>query len=74
MGERLVAADLLSERDLERARVAKEKCLVLGEALVRLGLRGPNVVKFLAEELVPLLLRKITQRAMTIDALRAIPF
>ena len=39
MGERLVAAGLLSDRDLERARLAKrEMGCMLGEALVRLGL------------------------------------
>ena len=39
LGERLVAQGLLSDRDLERARVAKrEMGCMLGEALVRLGL------------------------------------
>ena len=39
MGERLVSAGLLSDRDLERARLAKrEMGCMLGEALVRLGL------------------------------------
>ena len=53
MGERLVAAGLLSERDLERARLAKrEMGCMLGEALVRLGLVAEaNVVKYLGEEL-----------------------
>jgi len=53
MGERLVAAGLLSERDLERARMAKrEMGCMLGEALVRLGLVAEaNVTKYLAEEL-----------------------
>ena len=38
MGERLVVAGLLSDRDLERARLAKrEMGCMLGEALVRLG-------------------------------------
>ena len=51
MGERLVAAGLLSERDLERARLAKrEMGCMLGEALVRLGLVAEaNVVKYLGE-------------------------
>ena len=53
MGERLVTAGLLSERDLERARMAKrEMGCMLGEALVRLGLVAEaNVTKYLAEEL-----------------------
>ena len=53
MGERLVAAGLLSDRDLERARLAKrEMGCMLGEALVRLGLVAEsNVVKYLGEEL-----------------------
>ena len=53
MGERLVVAGLLSERDLERARIAKrEMGCMLGEALVRLGLVAEaNVTKYLAEEL-----------------------
>ena len=53
MGERLVAAGLLSDRDLERARLAKrEMGCMLGEALVRLGLVAEsNVVKHLGEEL-----------------------
>ena len=73
MGERLVAADLLSERDLERARVAKREmgCL-LGEALVRLGLVAePNVVKFLAEELGVAVAERedYPEEPMTIDAL-----
>ena len=50
MGERLVAAGLLSARDLERARMAKrEMGCMLGEALVRLGLVAEaNVTKYLA--------------------------
>ena len=53
MGERLVSVGLLSDRDLERARLAKrEMGCMLGEALVRLGLVAePNVVKYLSEEL-----------------------
>ncbi len=53
MGERLVAAGLLSDRDLERARLAKrEMGCMLGEALVSLGLVAEsNVVKYLGEEL-----------------------
>ena len=53
LGERLVAQGLLSERDLERARLAKrEMGCMLGEALVRLGLVAEaNVTKYLAEEL-----------------------
>ncbi|MDB2365497.1 GspE/PulE family protein [Luminiphilus sp.] len=53
MGDRLVTAGLLSERDLERARLAKrEMGCMLGEALVRLGLVAEaNVTKYLAEEL-----------------------
>ena len=53
MGERLVSAGLLSDRDLERARLAKrEMGCMLGEALVRLGLVAEsNVVKYLGEEL-----------------------
>ena len=53
MGERLVAAGLLSERDLERAKLAKrEMGCMLGEALVRLGLVAEsNVAKYLSEEL-----------------------
>ena len=53
MGDRLVTAGLLSERDLERARLAKrERGCMLGEALVRLGLVAEaNVTKYLAEEL-----------------------
>ena len=53
MGERLVSAGLLSDRDLERARLAKrEMGCMLGEALVRLGLVAEsNVVKYLSEEL-----------------------
>ena len=53
LGERLVDAGLLSERDLERARLAKrEMGCMLGEALVRLGLVAEaNVIKHLAEEL-----------------------
>ena len=53
MGERLVTAGLLSDRDLERARLAKrEMGCMLGEALVRLGLVAEsNVVKHLGEEL-----------------------
>jgi general secretion pathway protein E len=53
LGERLVAQGLLSERDLERARLAKrEMGCMLGEALVRLGLVAEsNVVKALGEEL-----------------------
>jgi len=52
-GEQLVSAGLLSDRDLERARVAKrEMGCMLGEALVRLGLVAEsNVAKFLGEEL-----------------------
>lgn len=53
LGERLVAAGLLSERDLERARLAKSEmdCL-LGEALVRLGLVGEmSLASALCEEL-----------------------
>ncbi|MEL0138499.1 MAG: GspE/PulE family protein, partial [Halieaceae bacterium] len=53
LGERLVAQGLLSDRDLERARLAKrEMGCMLGEALVRLGLVAEsNVVKALGEEL-----------------------
>ena len=53
VGERLVAGGLLSERDLERARVAKrEMGCMLGEALVRLGLVAEsNLVTALCEEL-----------------------
>ena len=53
MAERLVSAGLLSDRDLERARLAKrEMGCMLGEALVRLGLVAEsNVVKYLSEEL-----------------------
>ena len=53
LGERLVARELLSDRDLERARAAKrEMGCMLGEALVRLGLVAEaNVTKCLAEEL-----------------------
>ena len=53
LGERLVTDGLLSERDLERARLAKrEMGCMLGEALVRLGLVAEaNVTKHLAEEL-----------------------
>ena len=63
----------VSERDLERARVAKREmgCL-LGEALVRLGLVAElNVVKFLAEELGVAVAEKedYPEEPMTIDAL-----
>ena len=53
IGERLVARGLLSERDLERARIAKrEMGCMLGEALVRLGLVAEsNLVTALCEEL-----------------------
>ena len=53
VGERLVAGGLLSERDLDRARVAKrEMGCMLGEALVRLGLVAEsNLVTALCEEL-----------------------
>ena len=53
VGERLVARGLLSDRDLERARVAKrEMGCMLGEALVRLGLVAEaNLVTALCEEL-----------------------
>ena len=53
MGERLVSAGLLSDRDLERARLAKrEMGCMLGQALVRLGLVAEsNVLKYLSEEL-----------------------
>ena len=53
LGERLVAEGLLSDRDLERARLAtREMGCMLGEAVVRLGLVAEsNVVKFLGEEL-----------------------
>ena len=53
VGERLVARGLLSERDLERARIAKrEMGCMLGEALVRLGLVAEsNLVTALCEEL-----------------------
>ena len=53
VGERLVSGGLLSERDLERARVAKrEMGCMLGEALVRLGLVAEsNLVTALCEEL-----------------------
>jgi len=53
VGERLVARSLLSERDLERARIAKrEMGCMLGEALVRLGLVAEsNLVTALCEEL-----------------------
>ena len=53
MAERLVSAGLLSDRDLERARLAKrEMGCMLGEALVRLGLVAEShVVKYLSEEL-----------------------
>ncbi len=53
VGERLVAGGLLSERDLERARIAKrEMGCMLGEALVRLGLVAEsNLVTALCEEL-----------------------
>ena len=53
VGGRLVARGLLSERDLERARIAKrEMGCMLGEALVRLGLVAEsNLVAVLCEEL-----------------------
>ena len=53
VGERLVARGLLSERDLDRARIAKrEMGCMLGEALVRLGLVAEsNLVTALCEEL-----------------------
>ena len=53
VGERLVARGLLSDRDLERARVAKrEMGCMLGEALVRLGLVAEaNLATALCEEL-----------------------
>ncbi len=53
VGERLVERGLLSERDLERARIAKrEMGCMLGEALVRLGLVAEsNLVTVLCEEL-----------------------
>ncbi|GIR14598.1 MAG: hypothetical protein CM15mP25_3530 [Gammaproteobacteria bacterium] len=54
MGERLVSAGLLSDRDLERARLAKREMgwYMLGQALVRLGLVAEsNVLKYLSEEL-----------------------
>lgn len=53
LGERLVVQGLLSDRDLERARVAKrEMGCMLGEALVRLGLVAEShVATALCEEL-----------------------
>jgi general secretion pathway protein E len=53
VGERLVAGGLLSDRDLDRARIAKrEMGCMLGEALVRLGLVAEsNLVTALCEEL-----------------------
>ena len=63
MGERLVAAGLLSDRDLERARLAKrEMGCMLGEALVRLGLVAEsNVAKYLGEELdIPVAEKKLS--------------
>ena len=53
LGERLVFAGLLSDRDLERARLAKrEMGCMLWQALVRLGLVAEsNVLKYLSEEL-----------------------
>lgn len=53
VGGRLIARGLLSERDLERARIAKrEMGCMLGEALVRLGLVAEtNLVTALCEEL-----------------------
>ena len=53
VGDRLVGCGLLSERDLERARIAKrEMGCMLGEALVRLGLVAEsNLVTALCEVL-----------------------